>query len=118
MSDEKLSEIMIEMANLFLKEPEKIPSSEPFHVALLLATVAWNTEVIDDDFQSSNQYCNSIKEIEKYNSVLWDDLISSDCEVMVSKLREYKRDKYLFDTREIVSCGTNVRGNIEVNWIQ
>jgi hypothetical protein len=35
---------------------------------------------------------------------------------MISKLREYKRNKYLFDTREIVSCG-NERGNIEVNWV-
>ena len=43
--------------------------------------------------------------------------IFGGAEYMISKLREYKRNKYLFDTREIVSCGINERGNIEVNWV-
>jgi hypothetical protein len=56
MNEKKLSEVMIEMAKQLLKKPQEIPSSEPFHVALLLATVAWNREVVGDDFQSNDQY--------------------------------------------------------------
>jgi hypothetical protein len=117
MNEKKLSEVMIEMAKQLLKTPQEIPSSEPFHVALLLAAVAWNREVVGDDFQSKAQYYDLISEIEKHDPVLWDDLVSSNCEAMISKLREYKRNKYLFDRREIVFCGTNERGNIEVNWV-
>ena len=108
---------MIEMAKQLLKKPQKIPSSEPFHVALLLATVAGNREVVDDDFQSNDQYYDLIRAIEKHDPVIWDDLVSSDCKAMILKLREYKRNKYLFDRREIVSCGINERGNIEVSWV-
>ena len=117
MNEKKLSEVMIEMAKQLLKKPQKIPSSEPFHVALLLATVAGNREVVDDDFQSNDQYYDLIRAIEKHDPVLWDDLVSSDCKAMILKLREYKRNKYLFDRREIVSCGINERGNIEVSWV-
>jgi hypothetical protein len=77
----------------------------------------WNREVIGDDFQSNDQYYDLISEIEKHDPGLWDDLVSSDCEAMISQLREYKRNKYLVDRREIVSCGINERGNIEVNWV-
>lgn len=107
---------MIEMAQQLLKMPDKIPSSESAHVALLLANVAWNREVIGDDFQINKQYSYLIKEIEKYDSNLWNDLVSTDCEAMISQLRQYKRQNYLFDTREITSCGTNERGNIQVIW--
>jgi len=93
------------------------PVSHFMSQKLLLATVAWNREVVGDDFQSNDQYYDLIRAIEKHDPVLWDDLVSSDCEAMISKLREYKRNKNLFDTREIVSCGINERGNIEVNWV-
>lgn len=116
MNKVKLSEIMIEMAKLLLKEPEETPNSEACHAALLLASIAWNREIVGDDFQSNNQYDIFIKEIEKYNPLLWDEFISLDYEDMILKLRKYKRNKYLFDTREIISCGTNKRENIEVKW--
>ena len=107
---------MIELAKQLLKMPDRTPSSESVHVALLLASVAWNQEVVGNDFQINKQYNYLIKEIEKHDLNLWNDLISSDCKTMISQLRHYKRQNYLFDTREITSCGTNERGNIQVTW--
>lgn len=112
----KLSEIMIEMAKQLLKMPNKIPSSESAHVALLLASVAWNREVMGGDFQSNKEYGYAIKDMEKHNPNLWNELVSLDCETMISHLRNYKRQNYLYDTRKITSCGTNERGNIQVTW--
>ena len=54
--NEKLSEIMIEMAKELLKKPGETPSGEPFHIALLLTSVAWNREVVGDDFQNNKEY--------------------------------------------------------------
>ena len=107
---------MIEMAKQIFKMPDKIPSSESAHAALLLANIAWNREVVGDDFQINKQYKHMVKDMEKYNSNLWNELISTDCESMISQLRKYKCQYYLFDMREITSCGTNERGNIQVTW--
>ncbi len=107
---------MIEMAKQLLKMPNKVPSSESAHVALLLASVAWNREVVGDDFQNNKEYSYAIKDMEKHNPNLWNELVSLDCETMISHLRKYKRQNYLSDTREITSCGTNERGNIQVTW--
>lgn len=107
---------MIEMAKQLLKMPDKTPSSESAHAALLLASVAWNREVVGDNFQINKEYTYLIKDIEKHDSNFWNDLVSSDYEAMISHLRKYKRQNYLFDTREIASCGTNERGNIQVTW--
>ena len=107
---------MIEMAKQLLKKPSRVPSSESAHVALLLASVAWNREVVGDDFQNNKKYSYAIKDMEKYNPNLWNELISLDCETMISHLRKYKRQKYPHDAREITSCGTNERGNIQVTW--
>jgi len=112
----KLSEIMIEMAKQLLRIPNSIPSSESAHVALLLASVAWNREVVGDDFQNNREYRYAIKHMEKDNPDLWNELVSLDCETMISHLCKYKRQHYLTDAREISSCGTNERGNIAVNW--
>ena len=38
----KLSDIMKEMSELLLRDPEKTPSSEAAHVALFFANLAWN----------------------------------------------------------------------------
>ena len=114
--NKKLSEIMIEMARQLLKMPNKVPSSESAHAPLLLASVAWNIEVAGDDFQKNKEYIYAIKDMEKNNPNLWDELVSLDCETMISYLRKYKRQNYLSDAREITSCGTNERGNIQVTW--
>lgn len=107
---------MIEMANELLEKSSETPSSEPFHIALLLASVAWNREVVGDDFQINKEYNYVIKDIEKHKPNLWNEFVSSDCEAMISNLRKYKCQNYLFDTREITSCGTNEKGNIQVTW--
>lgn len=114
--NKKLSEIIIEMAKQILKMPNSVPSSGSAHVALLLATIAWNREVIGDDSQNNRNYQHAIKLMEADNPKLWNELISSDCEAMISHLRKYKRQHYLSDVREIISCGTNERGNIQVSW--
>jgi hypothetical protein len=114
--NKKLSEIIIEMAKQLLKMPNAVPSSEAAHVALLLASVAWNREVVGDVFQINKEYSHAIKDMEKHNPNLWNELVALDCETMISHLRKYKRRNYRSDAREITSCGTNERGNIQVTW--
>ncbi len=86
---------MIEMAKQLLKMPNEVPSSESAHVALLLASVAWNREVVGNHFQNNKEYGHAIIDMEKHNPNLWNELVSLDCETMISSLREYKRNNYL-----------------------
>ena len=41
----KMSEILKEMSESLLRNPDKLPSSEAAHVALFFATAAWNESV-------------------------------------------------------------------------
>jgi hypothetical protein len=99
--NKKLSEIMIEMAEQILERLNKVPSNESAHAALLLASVAWNQEIMGDAFQDNKQY---------------NDVIKMKHYTMISCLRKYKRRSYPSDTRKIISCGTNERENVQVTW--
>ena len=113
--EEKLSAIMIKMAETVLKDTNAV-SIEASHIALLLASIAWNREVWGNDFQSTKQYWEIIKELEEYNTLFWEDLKSRDCEVLIDELRYFKRKHYPQDNRIIKSCGSNERRKVQVIW--
>jgi len=114
--EEKLSAIMIKMAKTVLKNPEMPHSSEAAHTALLLANTAWNREVWSEDFQSSKQYMDLIKVFEKSNGLLWEELKSRDCEMLIKYLRDFKKKHYPKDNRIIKSCGFNKPENVQITW--
>jgi len=41
----KMSEILKELADLLLRNPDNVPSSEAAHVALMFANIAWNETI-------------------------------------------------------------------------
>jgi hypothetical protein len=64
----KMSEIMKEMSETLLRNPEGVPSSEAAHVALFFANVAWNESVGMD--QAREGYRNVWEKIEAENPAL------------------------------------------------
>ena len=108
-----LSEIIKKMACTLLKRPKAVPSTEAAHAALLLAHVAWN-QTVSIEAPRPN-YRQMLREFESSNPNLWDELTSSDAEVLVNELTTYKRTHYQHDRRQVVVCG--MRGdNVHVEW--
>jgi hypothetical protein len=110
----KMSDIMLEMAQVLLREPSKVPTSEAAHVALFFATAAWNESVGLTD--SREGYRHVWETIEAENPELWNEFKSNDINAMIDELVEYKKAYYPNDERRILTCG--MRGsNVHVEWI-
>jgi hypothetical protein len=70
----KMSEIMKEMLERLLRDPQAEPSSEASHVALFLANVAWNECV---GLGAEREACRNVwQAIEAEKPDLWDELKS------------------------------------------
>jgi tetratricopeptide (TPR) repeat protein len=114
--EEKLSAIVIEMAETILNAPGKDVSDESANAALLLVLVAWNRDVYGDNFASEGVYKQLFNELEKSNSAYRESLESVDFEKLIEGLRKYKRTHYPNDNRYINTCGINEKGNVNVQW--
>ncbi len=111
----KLSEIMKEMSELLLRDPDKTPSSEAAHVALFFANVAWNECV---GMGAERERTKNVWEtIEAENPELWNELKSNDIDGMIDELVEYKKAHYADDRRRILTCGGTPHGTIRVEWL-
>jgi hypothetical protein len=111
----KMSDIMKEMAELILSKPADHVSDEAAHVALFLASTAWNNLKRADGRKCP--YASVIRKIAGKRNI-WLDLKSSDPAALISKLEEFAAARYPGDRREIVICGTTPRGTIRVEWIE
>ncbi len=110
----KMSEIMKEMADLLMRHPRKVPSSEAAHVALLFANVAWN-ECVGMDH--SREGCRNIWEtIEAENPALWNEFKSNDIDAMIDELVQHKKSHFPDDRRRILVCGM-VEEKVHVEWL-
>ena len=111
----KMSEIMKEMLELLLRDPDAVPSDEASHVALFLANVAWNECV---GLGEEREACRNVwQEIEASNPNLWDELKSRNIDAMIDELVEYKQAHYPDDRRRILTCGGTPHGTIRVEWL-
>lgn len=110
----KMSDIMKEMSERLLRNPDAVPSSEAAHVALFLANVAWNESVGLDHAREG--YRNVWETIEAENPVLWNEFRSNDIDAMVDELVAFKKRKYPTDMRRILTCGIP-SGSIRVEWL-
>ena len=110
----KMSDIMLEMAQVLLREPSKVPTSEAMHVALFFANVAWNESV--GLGESREGYRNVWETIEADNPELWNEFKSNDINAMVDELVRYKKEHYPEDRRRILTCGIP-DGKIRVEWL-
>ena len=111
---QKLSEILKEMSETLLNDPEKVPSSEAAHVALFFANVAWNECVGLDGAREG--YRNVWETIEADNPELWNEFKSNDIDAMIDELVDYKKTHYPDDRRRILTCGIP-DGKVRVEWL-
>jgi len=109
----KLSEIIKEMACVVLKNPEREPSSEAAHAALLMAHVAWNRA--NGLAAGQSAYLQMLRQFEESNPALWSELRSADTESLIAELVIYKEQHYQHDRRHLLVCG--MRGDkVHVEW--
>jgi hypothetical protein len=109
-----MSEIMREMAEILLRHPRRVPSSEAAHVALLFANVAWNECVGLDHAREG--YRNVWEVIEAENPALWNEFKSNDITAMIDELVRHKKAHYPDDRRRILTCGM-LDGAVHVEWL-
>jgi hypothetical protein len=109
----KMSDIMKAMADSVLTKPANLVSDEAAHVALLLASAAWNNV----KRSGSRKMCckPEIKKIAGKRDIRRE--LKADPDVLLSQLEEFAKVNYPDDHREIISCGTTTRGTIRVEWI-
>ncbi len=111
----KMSDIMKEMLEQLLRDPDAVPSTEASHVALFFANAAWNECV--GLAHERERYRNVWQTIEAEKPDLWDELKSRDIDAMIDELVEYKKAHFPDDGRRILTCGGTPHGTIRVEWL-
>jgi hypothetical protein len=114
----KLSEVMKEMAQRLLRHPDKVPSSEAAHVALMFANIAWNESV--GMTAARDGYRKAWESIEAGNPQMWKEFKSNNVDAMIDELVEYKKTKFPDDQRRILVCGfvkDNGEEKVHVEWM-
>ena len=111
----KMSEILKEMFEFILRQPNKSPSSQAAEVAPFFANAAWNESVGLDG--SREGYRLVWETIESDNPELWNEFKSNDIDAMINELVQYKKRHYPDDHRRILTCGIP-DGNIRVEWLK
>ncbi len=110
----KMSEILKEMSERLLRNPEAIPSSEAAHVALMFANFAWNEAV--GLSHSRKNYRPAWEVIEAANPEMWSEFKSNDVDAMIDELVQFKQQHYPDDQRRILACGMP-DGRVRVEWL-
>jgi len=110
----KMSEIMKEMSERLLRNPDGVPSSEAAHVALMFANIAWNESV--GLGHAREGYRSAWEVIEAENPEMWSEFKSTDVNAMLDELVVFKKKHYSDDLRRILTCGIP-NGNIRVEWL-
>jgi hypothetical protein len=109
-----MSEILKEMAELLLRHPRSVQSSEAAHVSLFFANVAWNESVgLEGDREG---YRNVWETIEAENPAIWNEFKSNEIDAMIDELVRYKTAHFPDDLRRILTCGIP-DGAIRVEWL-
>ena len=110
----KMSEIMKEMSQCLLQNPDGVPSSEAAHIALMFANIAWNEAV--GLVHPRKGYRSAWEMIEAENPQVWSEFKSNDVDGMIDELVRFKKQHYPDDQRRILSCGIP-DGGVRVEWL-
>ena len=111
----KMSEIMKEMSETLLRDPDAARSSESAHVALMFANIAWNETV--GLGHAREGYRSAWEVIEAENPEMWSEFKSTDVDAMLDELVAFKKKHYPHDLRRILTCGIP-EGSIRVEWLK
>jgi len=110
----KLSDILIEIAKLGLKNPNS-KVSDVIHPLMFLAHIAWNRDTQSSDYLGESYQ----KELNKFpisEQKRKRELVSEDWDEILGKMMEYKKGNFPKDKRIITSCGFTPQSTLRVEW--
>ena len=113
---EKMSKILLGLAERLLAKPSEETSSEGCAAALLLAHVAWNRAVDPLGGDQVGQYRKGLAAFKAENPKCLQELKSADCEAMIQELIAVKRALYPTDDRIIRLCALTPQQTVRVEW--
>ena len=109
-----MSEIMKEMSQQLLRDPDGVPSTHAAHIALMFANIAWN-ETVGLGYPRES-YRPAWETIEVENPEMWSEFKSNDVDGMIDQLVHYKQQHHADDQRRILLCGIP-DGKLRVEWV-
>ena len=112
---EKMSKVLLSLAERLLAQPSKKPSREGCAAALLLAHVAWNRALDPLNYQFIN-YREGLAAFEEENPKCLQELKSTVCEAMIQEFIDLKRALYPADDRVILLCALTPQQTVRVEW--
>jgi len=112
--DQKLSEIIKDLALSVLKDPTAIPSAPAALAALTLASAAWNHAV--GAVGLGELHRRAIQQIDWTGGTAWAELCSDDVDQLIADLVDAKQEHYPNDLRRIVATEMNPEGHVRVHW--
>lgn len=113
---QKMSKVLLDLAERLLAQPAEKTSSEGCAAALLLAHVAWNRAVDPLGGDQVGLYRKGLSALRAENpKCLW-ELKSKNCEAMIQELVDLKRTLYPADDRIISLCALTPQQTVRVEW--
>jgi hypothetical protein len=115
-SMQKMSKVILGLAERVLAQPPEKTSSEGAAAALLLAHVAWNRAVDPLGGDQIGYYRKVLCALEQENPKCRRELKSMDCEALIQELMNLKLALHPADDRIIRLCGITERKTVRVEW--
>ena len=113
---QKMSKIMLALAEHVLAQPTEKSSRQAVVAALLLANVAWNRAVDPLGGDQVGYYRKVLGALEAENPKCLRELKGTDCEALIQDLVKIKTTRYPTDARIIRVCGITAENNVHVEW--
>jgi hypothetical protein len=113
---QKISKLILDLAEQVLAQPTEESSRESFAAALLLAHVAWNRAVDPLGGDQVGFYRKVLRALEAENPKFMQGLKTNDCESMIQELGKLKAIRYPDDDRIIRVCGLTAQNKVHVEW--
>jgi len=113
---QKMSKVILGLAEKVLAQPAEKTSSEGAAAALLLAHVAWNRAVDPLGGDQVGYYRKVLAALKAENPKCLRELKSTDCEAIIQDLVKIKATRYPTDDRIIRVCGITAENNVHVEW--
>ena len=111
--DKNLGTNILFMLDAIVDADIEEPNPATMNAALALTHFAWNREIQGDSITSKN-YKKVLRESEKVNPSLWNELARKSSEELIDILTKRKKVFFPDDKRLIRSCFYNMLGTITV----
>jgi len=113
---QKMSKLILALAEQVLTQPTEKSSREAVAAALLLAHVAWNRAVDPLGGDQVGSYRKILGNLQAVNPRCLRELKGTDCEALVQALTKLKATRYPKDDRIIRLCGLTAENKVHAEW--